>query len=117
MSSQSCRSPKAGTERITDELAHRLGDRVVTSAEVLEVIDHGDYRLDAGIATMGMSSRSLRKAVVMAAPPAAVAETVVDLPAATRHALESVNWGANHRRECLPRPGIHLAELGWHPVR
>ena len=38
---------EGGTQRITDELAHRLGDRVVTSAEVLEVIDHGDYRLDA----------------------------------------------------------------------
>ncbi len=83
---------EGGTERITDELAHRLGDRVVTSAEVLEVIDHGDtvstrYRHDGDEFTV------TSKAVVMAAPPAAVVETVVDLPAATRHALESVNWG------------------------
>ena len=42
---------EGGTQRITDELADRIGDRAITGADVREVRDHGDrvsvtYRTD-----------------------------------------------------------------------
>ena len=83
---------EGGTQRITDELARRIGDRTITGAAVLEVVDHGNfvstrYRHD------GEEIMVRSKAVVMATPPAVVAQVVADLPPETTQALESVKWG------------------------
>ena len=83
---------EGGTQRITDELAQRVGARAITAASVVEVIDHGDtvstrYQHD------GEEFTVISKAVVMATPPSVVADTVADLPAATRDALGSIRYG------------------------
>ncbi|MDG2260797.1 MAG: NAD(P)/FAD-dependent oxidoreductase [Actinomycetota bacterium] len=83
---------EGGTQQITDELARRIGDRAVTEAEVLEVVDHGDT-VTTRIREGGSERVVTSKAVVMATPPAAVVDTVANLPDATREALESVRWG------------------------
>jgi len=83
---------EGGTQQITDELARRVGDRAVTEAEVLEVVDHGET-VTTRVREGGNERVVTSKAVVMAIPPAAVVETVAVLPDATRDALEAVKWG------------------------
>ncbi|MCP3937260.1 MAG: FAD-dependent oxidoreductase [Actinomycetia bacterium] len=83
---------EGGTQRITDELARRVGDRAVTEAAVLEVVDRGDVVLTR-FRRDGQEHSVTSKAVVMATPPSVVTETVPDLPDATKQALEAVKWG------------------------
>lgn len=83
---------EGGTQQITDELARRVGDRAVTGAEVVEVVDHG-HMVTIRVCEGGNERVVTSKSVVMATPPAAVLDTVANLPDATRDALESVKWG------------------------
>jgi len=83
---------EGGTQQITDELAHRVGGRAVTSAEVLEVVDDGET-VTTRVRQDGNERVITSRAVVMATPPAAVVDLVGNLPDATRDALEAVTWG------------------------
>jgi phytoene dehydrogenase-like protein len=83
---------EGGTQQITDELARRVGDRAVTRAEVVEVVDHGE-QVTTTFVHDGNEQVVTSKAVVMATPPTAVVDTVPNLPDATRDALEAVKWG------------------------
>ncbi len=83
---------EGGTQRITDELADRVGDLAVTKATVLEVIDHGDV-VSVRYRRNGEECTVTAEAVVMATPPAAVTELVPGLPARTQHALDGIQWG------------------------
>ncbi|MDG1367547.1 MAG: NAD(P)/FAD-dependent oxidoreductase [Acidimicrobiales bacterium] len=83
---------EGGTQRITDELAGRIGDRATTGAEVREVRDHGD-RVSVTYRTDNTEHTVTAGAVVMATPPSVVTATVPELPPATHQALTSLRWG------------------------
>ncbi|MDP6493217.1 MAG: NAD(P)/FAD-dependent oxidoreductase [Acidimicrobiales bacterium] len=81
-----------GTQAITDALARRIGDRAVSEAEVFEVVDHGET-VTTRFLHDGADRVVNSRAVVMATPPAAVVQTVANLPDATRDGLEAIKWG------------------------
>jgi phytoene dehydrogenase-like protein len=81
-----------GTQRITDEMAARLGGKVIVGAEVADVTE-----LDGVVTTRyrrdGAEHTVRSRAAVMATPPMITLDLVPDLPDWKRQALERVDYG------------------------
>ncbi len=81
-----------GTQRITDEMAERLGDRVIDRAEVVGVTE-----VDGVVTTRfrrdGAEHAVRSRAAVVATPPMIALDLVSDLPDWKRQALERVDYG------------------------
>jgi len=81
-----------GTQRITDAMAERLGDRVIDRSDVVDVTELDDvvtvrFRRD------GAEHHVRSRAAVVATPPMIALDLVPDLPDWKRHALERVDYG------------------------
>lgn len=88
-------TPVGGTQRLTDALAQRLGQQIVTGATVTSVRqDERGVSVSYRRAGAGGSGSEVRAAACVVATPAGVAAQITaDLPPDVRTALEAVRYG------------------------
>jgi oxygen-dependent protoporphyrinogen oxidase len=101
-----------GPNRLVEALAARLGDRVRTNVEVVQVVEDAD-----GVVVREAGGGELRaRAAIVATPAYTTRKIIRDLPAETHHALGAIRYGpyvvgAFLTRETDPMPWDGLYAL------